>query len=456
LSRFLWAKIQLERICGLRTDRDIRKALKTLPSGLDETFIRILEHIQAKKPEAVEEIKKVFQWVVGSFRPLPLVVISEAISIQPEDVAFDPDGIANDLEDIVAMCGSLVTVERSNDITCIALAHFSIEEFLRSYRIKQGSVAIFGMDPPGIHSELAKICIQYLSFSDFEAPCSTDEITARGAKYKLLAYASQNWIKHLSASGMDRKTFQDQVFPRLQWFLDPPPRSLHFHSWTQFFYCAMPSLNRGYGRMQRVPSQPAIFYALLYGIDLVLEFMFPQRAEIHQQFWDCMTPLHVAAYAGHYTSTERLLKAGANVDARTDYKALTPLHIAAERGHAHIVKILLAEKADPHARSRSGSTPFYRSPRGGSLEVLDMLRAHGVDVSVHTWDYYTPLHEAVEANQLAFVERLVEWGADVDIHTRYGYTPLSLAKACRRWDIVKVLSRRESVNVIGHALEKRL
>ena len=354
-------------------------------------------------------------------------------------MAFDEDGIANDLEDIVAMCGSLVTVDRSNDISRIALAHFSIEEFLQSDRIRQSSVAVFRMDPPSIHTELAKTCIQYLSFSDFEAPCFADEITARDAKYKLFAYASQKWIKHLNASGMDRKTFQDQVFPRLQWFLDPPPRSLHFYSWTQFFYCAMPSLDRGYGTMQRVPSQTALFYALLYGIDLVLDIMFPQSAKIHQRFFDDMTPLHVAAYAGHYSSTERLLKAGANVDARTDCKRLTPLHIAAERGHAHIVRILLANKADPHARSRSGSTPFYRSPRGGSLEVLDMLRAHGSDVSVHTWDYHTPLHEAIVANHLAFVERLVEWGANVEIRTLFGYTPLSLATALCRWEIVKML-----------------
>lgn len=384
------------------------------------------------------------------------MTIAEAISIQPEDMAFDRDGIANDLDDIVAMCGSLVTMDRSNGISRIALARFSIEEFLQSDRIRQGSVAIFRMDPPGIHLELAKTCVQYLSFSDFEAPCSADRINARNAKYKLLAYASQNWIKHLNSSGIDRETFQDQIFPRLQWFLNPPPRSLHFHSWTHFFYCAMPSLESGYGRKQRVPSQPAIFYAILYKIDLVLDIVFPQGAEMHHVFWDDMTPLHVAAYAGHYSSTERLLKAGANVDARTDRKRLTPLHIAAERGHAHIVKILLANKADPHARSRSGSTPLYRSPRGGSLEVLDMLRAHGGDVSVHTWDYHTPLHEAVEANHLAFVERPVECGADLEIRTRSGFTPLSLAKALHSWDVVKMLGRREPVNVLSEALEKRL
>ena len=211
----------------------------------------------------------------------------------------------------------------------------------------------------------------------------------------------------------------------------------------------MPSLSIGYGSKQRIPSQPAVFYALLYGIDLVLDVMFPQYAdEIHQCFWDDMTPLHVAAYAGHYSSTERLLKAGANVDARTKYKHLTPLHIAAEQGHAGIVKILLANKADPHARSSSGSTPFYRSTRGGSLEVLDILRAHGSNVDVRTWDNYTTLFEAVEQGSLAIVERLVEWDADVEVRTAGGYTALSLAEDLRRWDIVKVLSGRVSVNVM--------
>ena len=420
-----------------------------MPSGLDETFIRILEQLQSKNPDAVEEIKKVFQWIIGSYHPLPLVVITEAISIQPEDLAFDRDGIANDLEDIVAMCGSLVTLDSSSTISRITLAHFTIEEFLQSNRIKQSSVANFYMDPRGIHAELAKTCIQYLSFSDFETPPrSADEMTARYAKYKLLAYASQYWIRHLNTSDMDKGTFHDQVVPHLRWFLDSPPRSLHFNSWTQFFSCKMPSLTKGWGRWQQIPSQPAIFYALLYGIDLVLETMFPQNAEIHQRFWDDMTPLHLAAFAGHSSITERLLKAGAEVDARTEGQGLTPLHMAAEHGQAQTVKLLLASKADPHARSRSGSTPLYRSPRGGSLEVLDMLQALGSDINARTWDSWTALHEAVGANRLDFVKRLVEWGADTEVCTHMGFTPLAFAEGLRRWDMVKILNRRKSVDVV--------
>ena len=448
MSRFLWAHIQLERICGLRTDRDIKSALRTLPSGLDGTFIRILETIQAKTPEAVQDIKKIFQWVIGSFRPLSLEAISEAISIQPEDLALDQDGIANDLEDVVAICRSLITMDRGGDSTRIALAHLSIEEFLRSDRIKKSSVAVFHMDSASIHFQLAKTCIQYLSFSDFEKPSFARDLDSRYAKYKLLTYASQHWIKHLKASNMNRKTFEDQLLPWLRWFLDPAPNSLHFYSWTQIFHCELPRLRSGYGTMQRVPTQPAVFYALLYGIDLLLDIIFPIGANVYQCFWDGMTPLHIAVYAGHFTNTKRLLESGASVKARTDYKNLAPLHIAAEQGHAQIVKLLLEYGADPHARSRVGTTPFYRSPRGGSLEVLDMLRMHGSDVNVHTQDGWTTLHEAVEADQLSFVERLVGWGVELNIRNGHGDTPLDYARELHRWDIVNLLKIQVSMNIM--------
>lgn len=394
----------------------------------------------------MEEVKKVLQWVIGSCVPLPLYVIAEAISIQPDDMAFDQDGISNDLEDIVAMCGSLVTVERGNGISRLALAHLSIEEFLQSDSIKQSSVAFFHVNTPGIHRELAKTCIQYLSFSDFEEPCPANEIGNRHAKYKLFSYASQFWIRHLNASDMDKETFQHEILPRLRWFLDLSPSTLHYESWAQSYHCAMPSLSQGYGRKQRIPRQPAVFYVLLYRIDNLLDIMFPQGAEIHQQFWDDMTPLHIAAFAGHYPITERLLTAGAKIDSRTDCKRLTPLHVAAEQGHAQIVKILLDNGADPHARSQSGSTPLYRSLRGGSLEVLYMLRGCGSDVDARTWDDYTPLHEAVEAGNLSSVKCLLDWGVDTSVRNIHGDTPLSLAvDFFHEWEIARLIRGWESM-----------
>ena len=378
---------------------------------------------------------------------MPLSAIAEAISIQPEDKTFDRDGVANDLDDIVAICGSLLTVDRGSDIARITMAHFSIEEFLKSDRIKQSSVAIFHVDPEAIHAYIAKTCIQYLSFPEFDRLRTREELRLLRRRYALLPYASQNWITHLNASEMDRETFSNEVLPRLYWFVNQGPRSPHFHTWTQFFNCSMPALERGYGRKQHVPGQPAIFYALLYGIHLVLDITFPQCAEIHQQFWDGMTPLHLAVFAGDTSSTERLLNAGASIDARTNSKRLSPLHIAAERGHAHIVKILLTNNADIHARSQSGSTPLYRCPRGGSLEALELLLRAGSDVNAHTWDIFTPLHEAVEANSMAFVDRLLEQGADVGVRNKFGETPLSTAKALRRWDIADTLGKQGSANL---------
>lgn len=274
-----------------------------------------------------------------NFRPLPLEVIAEAISIRPEDNALDQDGIASDLAGIVAMCRSLIIVDRTTGIPRIALAHFSTEEFLQSDRIKQSSVAAFYMEPRIIHFELAKTCIQYLSFSPSGQLDGNDKLSVTTSKRRLWPYASQNWIKHFKASSMGKETFQTQIVPRLQWFLDPKPFNPQFDRWEELFECRMPSSEPGQGRKQHVPKQPAVFYALLYGIDLMLDVLFPEGPDVQQRFWDDMTPLHVAAFAGHLPSTERLLQAGADIDVRTNCKRLSPLHIASEQGHARVVEM---------------------------------------------------------------------------------------------------------------------
>ena len=453
-QRFLWASIQLERICGLRTDRDIKRNLTTLPIGLDGIYIRILEQIQRQRPKAVEDVKRVFQWLIGSFHPVSLEEIAEALAVQPGDVTLDQDGIANDVEDIAQLCGSLVTVDRVGGLamsntgkaTSIAFAHMSIPEFLRSDRIKQSPVAAFCMDIPSVHADLTRTCVQYLSLSDFGMPYTAEQLDARTDKYTLFEYASRHWMNHLKASNMNSQTFEGNIMPHLRWFLNPAPRSLHFRSWTQVFFCQIPGSGAGYGSMKRVPRQSPLFYALLYGVEQLLDKIFPRGAEVNQLFLDDWTPLHIVAYAGHLSTASKLLMCGAEVHAESRAKCLTPLHIAAQQGHADLVRLLLLHQANPHSQSSSGSTPFYRASRGGSLEVLEILKNQGSDVNATTWDNWTALHEAVIQDNIAMVKKLLAWGTDPSIRTLNGKIALTFAQEFQKWDIARILGEQDSLH----------
>jgi ankyrin repeat protein len=57
------------------------------------------------------------------------------------------------------------------------------------------------------------------------------------------------------------------------------------------------------------------------------------------------TPLHTAAYLGHLAIAERLLEAGAPVDAENSTGS-TPMHLAAEGGHLAVIERLLEAGAE--------------------------------------------------------------------------------------------------------------
>ena len=71
---------------------------------------------------------------------------------------------------------------------------------------------------------------------------------------------------------------------------------------------------------------------------------------------DAMTALHFASQAGCVAAVERLVAAGAPLDAECTKSLKTPLHFAAAKGHAAAVAALLAAGADGAKKTRKGET----------------------------------------------------------------------------------------------------
>ena len=125
--------------------------------------------------------------------------------------------------------------------------------------------------------------------------------------------------------------------------------------------------------------------------------------------YDGWTPLHLAAFFGHREAAERLLGAGAALNATStnsmqQYAAPrggrrrphrrraaahparrrgqcqglgrhTPLHIAAENGNAAVVESLLEHGADPHAVDAEDKTPLSRAAARNHAAIVDLINA---------------------------------------------------------------------------------
>lgn len=159
----------------------------------------------------------------------------------------------------------------------------------------------------------------------------------------------------------------------------------------------------------------------LCAVDHLLEEADPDEAD--EDGWSA---LHAAAVFDRPDVVQRLLSAGATVDARSD-GGFTPL-LNAARASPPVLRALLAAGADPDARADIGWRPIDRLAEHGNAAglrvLLEATRQH-VDVRDSEHDS-TALMDAAEAGSLDCVELLLHAGADPSL-TSEGRTAADLA-----------------------------
>lgn len=88
--------------------------------------------------------------------------------------------------------------------------------------------------------------------------------------------------------------------------------------------------------------------------------------------------LRVAAHNGDTEKVERLLKRGANIEARDDNGQTALIH-AARNGNTEIVGLLLKRGADTEAENDHGQTALMIATDLGEKEIADLLREFGAE-----------------------------------------------------------------------------
>ncbi len=171
-------------------------------------------------------------------------------------------------------------------------------------------------------------------------------------------------------------------------------------------------------------------------------------------------PLHSAAAAGHTEVVKLLIKEKANVHARKN--GYTPLDRAAWNGRKAVVELLIAFDADMYAVDKDGRTPYRSAEVKKHSEVMEVLRARqaylakkffeetstGVNdvfkggavpsdtLSADSWNH---LDKAIREGNQGKVKYLVAHGADVNTPVGSLYTPLHKAIMKGQKEIVKIL-----------------
>ena len=90
--------------------RDVRRALKLLPPGLDESYDRTIERIENQPKEYSDLGKSVIMWVGMSYRPLTPREIQHALAVDADMTEICDDDL-DDQESIFAACAGLVVLD---------------------------------------------------------------------------------------------------------------------------------------------------------------------------------------------------------------------------------------------------------------------------------------------------------------------------------------------------------
>lgn len=190
---------QLDELEGCKTKNELRSALASLPSGLDETYERALSSIV---PKHKDNALRILQWLIFSSRPVQVDEVAEIFAANPDnDSKFEEGDRLQDPDEIIAYCGTLFTTQESGEgrrkkkIKELRLAHFSVKEYLVSERILRRCPQ-YSIGEIDAHLSIAGTCLTYL-LHVVNLPSLPDHIFN---EYPLLRYAVKNWRFHVSES----------------------------------------------------------------------------------------------------------------------------------------------------------------------------------------------------------------------------------------------------------------
>ncbi|KAF3291558.1 hypothetical protein TWF970_000772 [Orbilia oligospora] len=399
---FLLAHLYFETIKTSRSLKKLNEALegftargKSSASAYDNTYQAIMESIQGYGDIALTETAfQVLSWIICASRPLTKAELQYAIAVEHPDEASEID-ITNlsDVDDLVSYCRGLVTIDERSNV--IRLIHYTAQEYFERTRMTW---------IPNSHSDIAKICVTYLSHDTFKlGPCSTyKEFWQRLQSNALYEYAAKNWDYHIrgSADGVEK------------------PRELSMNSDVDWFTRRVEMIELVINLLSeediRLSCVQAMFTASQYG--------FYSREYIGR-----VTGLHVASHCG-LTLVTKVMLAGDGVDLElADNIGRTALLFAAEEGYEDIVRVLIDSGANPEAKNSSGEAAISLAIGNGHESIVQMLIGIGVNLEVKDHRGQTPLFIAARNRSDSIFRRLMESKSDIEVANTEGKTALMAA-----------------------------
>jgi ankyrin repeat protein len=435
---FQWVKCQLSQLRTLKNDKAIRKALETLPKGLNETYVQALHWlVKHHELDEVVQIERLLRWLAHAARPLNINEMAEVIAVDFGQRTFDLSAVVTDPIDLLKYGESLITISGEKS-RYLQLSHFSVKEFLESeYCLDK--VPRFYMEKVRSNAQIAQVCLTALSFEEhaIDHEDNNDNNTAPPVECPLLyEYSISHWVDHYHVA--HSSDTRPEALATSLLVSKPVNRNFVF-------------IRKYLGR--RLSYLP-IHYCAQYGLVYFLQDILDSGMNIDLESEPYGTPLNFAARHDRAVVNEFLLDRCADVNKvwsdSNQSRGNNCLHWALDGDRVSLVSERLV------SRNLSDSLPIQRYPfvlsvlrrmkcprrlTLPSLQIRYIAETPGVDINLMggVTSLQRPLHYPARANRPEILNILLSCGAAIDGLDGNGRTPLHIALEERALESVHFL-----------------
>lgn len=431
-TRFRYVECQFKALqqCP-RTKAHLKGCLHSLPRGLDETYERALCNIDEA---CVEDARRILTLLCFSIKPLTMSELLHAHAIDLENHALDIEDRLLDSEGLNDICVGLIEVVPVPDQEAqVRIAHFSVQEYLVSDRIKKRSAKDFALESTYSHDALHQICLVYLTDPRlYSFKSRTDLLNA----YPLAQYAASSWNAHYNKGKRSIPGSEDLI---LRIFTNEGA----FTTWMM--------LRKFKEKRISEPKVKLIMIQLeecsLWGFESVVNHILDTEIRLGYKIKDllidqrfsCCDALQAAASGGHYTMVQSLLDKGADLTI-TSERYGNALQAAVIKGHHSVAELLLDRGADINSQDGYNGTALQSASRLGRISMIQLLLDRGARVNSSSTRIDGPALQMVSHRGNTPVARLLlEWGADVNAHDEKFGTALQAASNQGHISVVQLL-----------------
>ena len=319
--------------------------LGSLPKSLDETYERMLCNIDHY---LIEDARRILTLLCFAVRPLKVQELIEGIAVEIDgSTGLNRSRRLEDADDIRDICLGFVDIGLSADHSTetyykgdstptVRIAHFSVQEYLESERIRHQKAAIFSLNSATAHADIAQICLVYLLEHGLS---SSDLDQSLVEAFPLAQFAAMYWYRHYRDTG-DHAPGIDSLIVKLF-------QNQHsFATWVRLHDMEQPWRDRiDFSRPLGTIATP-VYYASLLGLDqTLLDLNDIGEAEgvnmdVNAQGGRYGNALQAASSGGHDQVMQMLLEKGADVNAQGGHYG-NALFAASDGGHDQMVQMLL-------------------------------------------------------------------------------------------------------------------